>query len=98
VIRGLVLLAAVGLFAGCGSQSSQTLDGRTLFVQSCGACHSLRDAGTKGTYGGDLERLRPTKAQVLTAIDDGKKQMPADLLTGRDADVVAAYVARAVRR
>jgi mono/diheme cytochrome c family protein len=98
VTRLLALVAGVAVLAGCSSQAAQELDGRTLFQQSCGACHSLADAGTEGTYGGDLERLRPTKAQVLAAIEHGKNEMPADLLVGPDADAVAAYVARAVRR
>jgi len=29
--------------------------GKKLFVQSCGQCHSMKDAGTKGTLGPNLD-------------------------------------------
>jgi mono/diheme cytochrome c family protein len=96
------LVVAAFALAGCGGTSGapkQTqLDGKTLFVQQCGACHTLADAGTKGTFGADLERLKPTTATVLKWVHDGGKNMPPDILVGQDARKVAVYVARAVRR
>ncbi len=99
--RAAALLALGLLAAGCGSGAATqkpAVDGRTLFVQQCGACHTLADAGTRGTVGADRERNKPTKATVLRYIDDGKGTMPAHILGGREADLVAAYVARAVRK
>ena len=93
---GTLVLAGCG--SGAGSSSSTPLDGRTLFVQSCGSCHSLADAGTKGTYGADLEKLHLTTAQIRAAIDNGKGTMPADILGGADADRVSAYLAGALSR
>lgn len=94
------MLAGLLIVAGCGGGAKQasSLDGRTLFVQQCGACHTLADAGTKGSFGADLERNRPTRAVVLAAIANGKGTMPARIVGGVDADKIAAYVARAVRR
>jgi mono/diheme cytochrome c family protein len=95
-----VILAGLLVVAGCGGGAKQpsSLDGRALFVQQCGACHTLADAGTKGSFGADLERNRPTRAAILAAIENGKGTMPAQLAGGVDAEKIAAYVARAVRR
>jgi cbb3-type cytochrome c oxidase subunit III len=64
-VRPVVLVAAVctaGLavvLSGCGtggytSEGSQGT-GKKLFVQSCGGCHTLADAGTNGTIGPNLD-------------------------------------------
>ena len=70
----------------------------TLFVQNCGACHALDAAGTSGTFGGDLDELRPSRSDVRQAIADGPGTMPEAILTRRDADAVAGYVARVAGR
>jgi len=72
--------------------------GRVLFVQQCGSCHKLSDAGTPGIVGKDLDGVRPSYGDVLTAIVDGPGTMPEALVTGRDARAVAAYVARVAGR
>jgi mono/diheme cytochrome c family protein len=66
------------------------------FQQTCGSCHALAAAGTEATVGPDLDALQPTREQVLAAIANGgtgSGAMPADLLSGDDADQVADYVA-----
>ena len=59
----LVAVASVGALAlalsGCGtggytSEGSQGA-GKQLFVQSCGGCHTLADAGTSGAVGPNLD-------------------------------------------
>jgi mono/diheme cytochrome c family protein len=59
----LVAVASAGALAlalsGCGtggytSDGSQGA-GKQLFVQACGGCHALADAGTSGTIGPDLD-------------------------------------------
>lgn len=70
--------------------------GEELFVTNCGSCHTLGAAGTAGTTGPDLDTLAPDDAQVLSAIENGgagSGAMPADLLQGKEAQEVAAYVA-----
>ncbi|MFN8215066.1 MAG: cytochrome c [Solirubrobacterales bacterium] len=72
--------------------------GRALFTQNCGSCHTLADAGTSGSVGPNLDDLQPEEAQVLAAIEDGglgSGTMPPGLVTGTDAQAVAAYVAGA---
>jgi mono/diheme cytochrome c family protein len=82
--------------------------GKQLFTQQCGACHVLNDAGTKGQIGPNLDDAfkqsiadglgRDTIEGVVReqiALPEGG-QMPANLVTGKDADDVSAYVASVV--
>jgi cytochrome c oxidase subunit 2 len=38
------------------------VQGKTLFTQQCGSCHTLADAGTKGEVGPDLDKALPGKS------------------------------------
>lgn len=71
--------------------------GRELFGQSCNQCHTLAAANTVGKTGPDLDRLKPNKAVVLAAIEQGRARgmgtMPADIVQGQEADDVASFVA-----
>jgi mono/diheme cytochrome c family protein len=78
--------------------------GKQLFVTKCGGCHKLEDAGTKGTTGPDLDgafagpraqhfKLSTIKQVVYDQIYHAAAPMPRKLVTGADADSVAAYVA-----
>jgi mono/diheme cytochrome c family protein len=120
------LAAAALLAAGCGTGGiskgkADTAHGKQLFVEKCGSCHTLADAGTQGKIGPNLDdafagaRSEGFKAstirnvvddQIKYAIEhpagfvkgpDGKEVpapgMPRDLVTGDDAQDVAAYVA-----
>jgi mono/diheme cytochrome c family protein len=52
----LAALAAVALSAsGCGTSTADESRGRVLFVQKCGTCHTLAQAGTTATIGPDLD-------------------------------------------
>jgi plastocyanin len=54
----VVSLAAVALgLSGCELKSSGTnlVNGKTLFAEKCGACHTLARAGTTGTAGPNLD-------------------------------------------
>jgi mono/diheme cytochrome c family protein len=59
LIRPLLLLAALGATVvaatGCGTSTADTARGRTLFVQKCGTCHALAQAGTSGQVGPNLD-------------------------------------------
>lgn len=75
--------------------------GADLFAENCGSCHTLAAADTSGTIGPDLDDLRPDEAQVLAAIQNGGSGsgvMPANLLTGAQAEQVAAFVAASAGR
>jgi mono/diheme cytochrome c family protein len=74
--------------------------GRELFGQRCSQCHTLAASRAVAQVGPDLDQLRPPKELVLDAIKNGRSrgsgQMAAGLYQGRDAEDVAAYVAKAV--
>jgi len=74
--------------------------GRELFGDRCSNCHTLEAANAVAQVGPNLDQLRPPKALVLDAIENGRArgngQMAADLYEGQDADDVASFVAKAV--
>lgn len=59
LIRPLLVLAALAATvvaaSGCGTTSADTARGRTLFVQKCGVCHTLAQAGTTAQIGPNLD-------------------------------------------
>jgi cytochrome c553 len=80
---------------GGGGGASASAEGKQIFTQSCGTCHTLADAGTSGTIGPVLDELKPNKARVLNAIKNGgagSGAMPANIVTGQEATAVAEYV------
>ena len=120
-MRGLagacaVLIAAIAA-TGCGTTglpeagSGDATQGKELFKAKCGQCHTLADAGTRGTIGPNLDdAFRQSRADGLgdvtiqSVVRDqiaypvehpttGHPGMPADIVTGEDADSVALYVA-----
>jgi mono/diheme cytochrome c family protein len=76
--------------------------GRDLFGSNaqCRNCHTLAAAKAVAQVGPDLDQLRPPYGLVLDAIENGRARgngsMAADLVEGRDAQAVAAFVAKAV--
>jgi cytochrome c oxidase subunit I len=71
--------------------------GAQLFSSRCGSCHTLKAANTTGTVGPNLDDLAPDAARVQAAIEKGgtgSGTMPADIVTGADAEAVAAFVAK----
>jgi mono/diheme cytochrome c family protein len=58
-IRALLSLAAIAAVAvaasGCGTSTADEERGRTLFVQKCGVCHTMAQAGTTAQIGPDLD-------------------------------------------
>ncbi len=56
VLLALTALAVVALTAsGCGTSTADEQRGRTLFVQKCGVCHTLAQAGTTAQIGPNLD-------------------------------------------
>jgi hypothetical protein len=87
--------AQAGGEGGGGGGASAAAEGKQIFTQSCGTCHTLADAGTSGTVGPVLDDLKPDKARVENAIKNGGAgtgAMPANIVTGSEAEAVAEYV------
>jgi mono/diheme cytochrome c family protein len=83
--------------------------GRQLFGQRCGICHTLSAANSIGKVGPNLDVLKPAESIVLHTINNGclpnpptgsaeaclgEGVMPADVVEGRAAQDVAAFVAK----
>jgi mono/diheme cytochrome c family protein len=49
-------VAALAALPGCDLQENADVEsGRTLFVEKCGTCHALKEAGTQAEVGPDLD-------------------------------------------
>ncbi len=111
----IAAIAATGAtaLAGCGSDikgdQADLVHGKQLFVQRCGACHTLARAGTRGTVGPNLDHAfsEPLRVGFQRSVVRGvvKQQveypnvlgkMPGKIVTGQSATDVASYVAFAV--
>lgn len=113
-IQALAAIAAAAALvvaaAGCGTgeKPADLANGKELFVGkgTCGACHTMRRAGTKGSQGPNLDSaFGPSRQDGLgdTTVEGVVRDqianvrrgsvMPADLVKGDDARDVAAYVA-----
>ena len=108
---GVVVAAALATATGCGGDDEESggggggeatpaptqaaADGKQMFADTCGGCHTLADANTTGQVGPNLDDLAPDKAQVLAAIKAGPGPMPENLYEGADAEAVAEYVSGA---
>jgi mono/diheme cytochrome c family protein len=103
------VLAAALVAAGCGtggiaSSNADQTAGKKTFIQACGACHVLQNAGTQGKLGPNLDDAFASARKqgfaestfrnvVLEQIRIAEPPMPKNLVTGQDAQNVAAYVA-----
>lgn len=58
-LRLLLVLAVLGAVAlsasGCGTSTADVARGRVLFIQKCGTCHTMAEAGTTAQIGPDLD-------------------------------------------
>jgi mono/diheme cytochrome c family protein len=119
----IALAAGVALISLTGCQlkddGDNLVNGKTLFVERCSACHTLARADARGTTGPNLDQawqradrdglgrstfkgivhrqiVQPNQNPSLDPAT-GKElaPMPPDLVTGEDAEDVAAYVASA---
>jgi mono/diheme cytochrome c family protein len=77
-----------------GGGGGGTAAGKSVFTANCGSCHTLKDAGTNGKVGPNLDQLKPAKAIVVRQVTNGGAVMPAfkDKLSAAQIQAVAAYV------
>ena len=78
-------------------------DGKQLFVNNCGPCHTLAAAGTDGVVGPNLDDQLAAGGQAnfegsyqraifAVTCGFGNGRMPADILRGENAQEVSAFV------
>ena len=69
--------------------------GKQVFESAgCASCHTLNDAGAKGTVGPNLDDAKPPKELVVDRVTNGKGVMPSfsGQLSAKQIADVAAYV------
>jgi mono/diheme cytochrome c family protein len=74
---------------------SPTALGKQVFASAgCGGCHTLKDAGSSGNVGPNLDQLKPSLATVAHQVEVGGGPMPAfkGQLSPAQIQAVAAYV------
>jgi len=81
--------------AGAG-ESALLTEGKTVFTTNCGSCHTLKEAGTSGEIGPNLDELEPSLATVEHQVINGGGPMPAfgneGILKPNEIKAVATYV------
>ena len=89
-------VAGLPVKGGGGGQAAPS-DPKALFVQQCGGCHTLADAGTSGTVGPNLDQLKPPLQAAIEQITHGGGGMPAfgDQLSEEQIRALAEYVVKA---
>jgi mono/diheme cytochrome c family protein len=106
----LIAVAVLATAVGCGTQGVQvpandpTHEGAQIFSERCAGCHTLTPAGTEGTanrservQGPNLDQRPETMNDVIYAIRNGGFSgaiMPANVVVGRDAQLVADFVSK----
>jgi cbb3-type cytochrome c oxidase subunit III len=86
--------ANAGLQGFAESQLISGTNGKQIFQKKCAGCHTLKDAGTTGTVGPNLDQLMPALAIVQRQVTNGGAKMPAfkGVLMKAQIDAVAKYV------
>jgi sulfite dehydrogenase len=60
------------------SATGDATAGKAVFASAgCASCHTLKDAGSHGTIGPDLDQLKPPEARIVTQVENGGGPMPA---------------------
>jgi mono/diheme cytochrome c family protein len=101
-------LATVAIaLAGCGgsaapSRADLRAEGRDVFMRNgCGGCHTLRAAGSHGTFGPNFETSEKlTRPQIVQQLNGGTGGMPSfrDRLSERQKKAVAEFLYSAQHR
>jgi mono/diheme cytochrome c family protein len=96
-VAAYVALVAGKPVQGGGGKITAT-SGKDIFsAAGCTGCHTLKDAGSTGTVGPDLDQAKPAESRVIDRVTNGKGVMPSfkDRLTKQQIAAVAKYVSSA---
>lgn len=97
-VAAYVAAAADPEAAPAGAEGGgEATDGKAIFQQNCGSCHTLADAGTSGTIGPNLDETQPSVELAVDRVTNGKGAMPAfgGTLSEEQIQAVSDYVASA---
>jgi mono/diheme cytochrome c family protein len=107
VAAGAVACGSQGISHDIASQPENVQHGAQLFSERCSGCHTLSVVGAQGTTNNVRERervdgpnfntRREQPDNVLYAIRNGGYSgaiMPENIVVGKDADDVAAFLAK----
>lgn len=86
---------AGGATTGGAAGGSSLAAGKQVFESAgCASCHTLKDAGSTGMVGPNLDQLKPAKATVQHQVEVGGGAMPSfkSQLTATQISDVATYV------
>lgn len=97
LLAALLLIVVVGV--GCGARTADVDRGRILFIQNCGNCHALAQAGTKAQVGPDLDAAFAAAREigndsdtvegvVDNQIDNPRPESPANRAVHMPPDIV----------
>jgi cbb3-type cytochrome c oxidase subunit III len=105
IVSGKDLTDVSAFVARCAGNSTDTAcsgegkitstDGKTIFLTAgCTGCHTLKDAGSSGTVGPNLDEKKPPESLVIQRVTNGKGAMPSfkGKLTLQQIQAVAKYV------
>jgi mono/diheme cytochrome c family protein len=72
-------------------------EGRVIFGERCGSCHTLAAANADGKVGPNLDQLQPPEGLVADSVERGRQRgngtMPGGIVQGEDVTAVSAFVA-----
>jgi mono/diheme cytochrome c family protein len=104
---GAVACGSQGISSEISSQPANVQHGAQLFSQRCSGCHTLSVVGAQGTTknvrqrervdGPNFDTRHETPDNVLYAIRNGGFSgaiMPENIVVGRDANDVAAFLSK----
>lgn len=81
--------------SGGSSKSAAKPNGKQIFeTAGCTGCHTLKDAGSTGTVGPNLDQLKPSESAVQHQVETGGGAMPSfkGKLSAAQIAAVAQYV------
>jgi cytochrome c551 len=92
----LLVFAAAACGGGKDNSGNNASSGKAsaseIFQQNCAACHGKN---LEGKNGPNLQKIgsKLTKDQILNQIKNGGGGMPANIISGKDAEAVAEWLA-----
>lgn len=101
MVVATALAACGGGGSGASSRTPERVSGSAVFRSAgCGSCHTLAAAHASGHVGPNLDRLKPSMAEVEHQVRVGGGAMPtfARSLSSEQIRAVAKYVNQSTHR